>query len=216
MKGGRITRTFAVVAAASMIVGAFAVGPADAKKKKKKPTVATCPAFVPVEVASGGTTGAEAPKAPVVQVTDANTAEAPLVIEYEHGPAFWDSASHTPVQEDTKYFNIQVSTTNPAPGLYAKIEWPSPSPSDIDFYMYDGGTEVAHSGAINIAPVDAVVLDASDGANGGNGFESIPGYPAANCAGYTFESQAFVTPGESMKLSLWIGEPTDTYSRPAK
>jgi hypothetical protein len=219
MTGGRITRTFAVVAAASLIVGAFAAGPADAKKKKKKkkPVVASCPAFTPGEVASGGSTGADAAAAPVVQVTDAHTAEAPLVIEYEHGPAFWETASHTPIQEDTKYFNVQVDSANPAPGLYARIDWAAPSPSDIDFYQYDdSGAEVATSGAANAAPVDAVVIDLSSGGNGGDGFESIPGYPASDCAGYTFESQAFTTPGEAMTISFWLGEVTDTWTAPAE
>ena len=214
MKGGRITRTLAVVAAASLVVGVFVAGPADAKKKKKKP-VAACPVFTPPAVQSGGTTGADAEAATVVQLTDAHTAEAPLVVEYEHGPAFWEAASHTPVQEDTKYFAVQVVSANPAPGLHARIDWAAPSPSDIDLYLFDDtGAEAATSGASNFAPAPVLGLDANG--NGGNGFESIPGYPAANCAGYVLESQAFITPGESMKLTMWLGEVTDTWNAPTE
>jgi hypothetical protein len=208
----RSVRTFAVLAAVSMIVGAFAVGPAEAQKKKKKKPAPTCPAFTPPEVQSGGTTGAEAAKAEVVQLTTAHTAEAPLVIEFTHGPALWDAATHSPIQEDTKYFAVQLPHGLPESGVHAWLEWGSPSPSDIDLYMYDeGGNAVANSGAFNTAPVPGV-LDASG--NGGNGFESIPGFPAVGCNGFVFESQAFLTPGEDTTLTLWLGEVTENWNAP--
>lgn len=204
----RSIRTLAVLASAGLIVGAFAAGPADAaKKKKKKKKPAACATFTPPEVASGGTTGADAAAAEVVQVTPAHTAEAPLVIEFEHGAAFWDTATHSPVQEDTKYFALQLPPGIPETGLYTRIDWASPSPSDIDLYLYDDtGTEVEHSGALNVAPVPAPGLDLSDRGNGGMGYESISGFPSPQCAGYVVESQAFATPGEAMTLTVYLGE----------
>ena len=179
----RSTRAIAVLASAGMLVGAFAAGPAEAgKKKKKKP--ATCAAFTPgLE---------EAAEAPVTQVTAAATEEKPVVIELEH-PA------STPVTAENLYFNVQVN--NPASGLYILHEFGSDS--DIDLYLYDaGGEEVASSGAFNPAPIPGVT-DA-DG-NGGMGFESIPGFAAGQCEGFTIESHPYLTPGTPATLKLWLG-----------
>lgn len=203
----RSIRTLAVLASAGLIVGAFAAGPADAAKKKKKKPVPACAEFAPPPVASGGTTGSQAIEAEVAQLTTAHTEEAPLIIEFEHGPAFWDTATHSPVQEDTKYFGIQLPPGIPQSGLYARIDWATPSPSDIDLYLYDDtGTEVEHSGALNVAPVPNPVLDLSDRGNGGMGYESISGLPVDQCNGFVVESQAFLTPGEAMTLTLYLGE----------
>lgn len=202
----RSIRTLAVLASTGLIVGAFAAGPADAAKKKKKKPVPACAEFAPPPVTSGGTTGSDAIEAEVSQVTTAHTAEAPLVIEFEHGAALWDAATHAPVQEDTKYFGIQLPPGVPQSGLFVRLDWPTPSPSDVDLYLYDDtGTEVANSGAFNFAPVPGV-LDA--GGNGGMGFESIPGLAVDQCSGYVVESQAFLTAGEPMTLSVWLGEAT--------
>lgn len=199
----RSIRTLAVLASAGLIVGAFAAGPADAaKKKKKKP--ATCAEFAPPPVQSGGTTGSQAVEAEVTQVTTAHTADAPLVIEFDHGVAVWEPGTHTPVQEDAKYFGLQLPPGIPQTALTVRIDWATPSPSDVDLYLYDDqGVEVGNSGAFNFAPVPGV-LDA--GGNGGMGFESIPALPADQCSGFVVESQAFLTQGEAMTLTVFLGE----------
>jgi hypothetical protein len=198
MKNGRIVRSLALIATASLVLGAFAAVPADAKKRKKKPK--GCATFAPVEPqgsASGET--AEALEAPVVQVTSAATEEAPIVTEYEHGPALWETLTQTPIQEDTQFFNFQVVGEG---GLHLRMEFAEDS--DIDLYLYDGtGARVASSGAANQAPVPGV-LDSNG--NGGIGFESIPGFAASNCAGFTVESRAFMSPGTPVTLTAWLGE----------
>lgn len=200
----RSVRTLAVLASAGLLVGAFAVGPADAAKKKKKFSCAPATAAAPSEGHSSNAD--EAAEAPVVNVTAAASEEKPLVTEFEHGPALSEAGA-----EDTKYFAYQVVSKTPGQGLYIKIEWPG-TESDIDLYMYDeGGTEVARSAAYNPLPIPGVT-DA--GGNGGQGFESIPGFPADPCAPYTIESQAYATPGENMKISVWLGEAGDSYDRP--
>ncbi|MGI8407379.1 MAG: hypothetical protein ACR2L3_02585, partial [Actinomycetota bacterium] len=201
MSVSRSFRGIAVVASASMVLGAFVAAPAEAKKKK------SCPAFQAVEPVSDSGETAEALEAEVVKVTDKATADKPIVIEYEHGPALWDTATQTPIVEDTTFFNFQVQSKKPAPGLHLEMTWPTPSESDIDMYLYDAaGARVASSGASNLAPVPGV-LDA--GGNGGMGFETIPGNPAVNCAGYTVESRAFMTTGQMMTLTVYLGEVGD-------
>lgn len=201
----RSIRTFAVLASAGLMVGAFAAGPADAAKKKKKP-FSCAPATAAVPAPGHSANAEEAASAEVLNVTAAHTEEAPLVIEYEHGTAISDVG-----MEDTKYFAYQVVSKKPGFGVYIRQEWPG-AVSDIDLYMYDGtGAEVAYSGAFNAAPVP-VLFDS--GGNGGTGFESIPGFPADPCSPYTIESKGYLTPGEPMTLKIWLGEAGDSYSRP--
>ena len=206
---GKTKRALATLAGASLVVGAFVAGPAEAAKKKK-PKPLKCAKYTPAEPQTASSNGAEALEAKTVKLTDKMTAEKPLTIEYAHGPAFWfpfvDPADAPPLQQDTKYFNFQVYSKKPV-GIYVRAEWATPSPSDIDIYMYDKtGTEVEHSGAFNVAEVSAP-LDLTDRGRGGPGFESIPGAPVAKCAGYTIESRAFDTAGEDMTLKVWLGEP---------
>ena len=199
MRSHRTIRTIAVLASAAMVFGAFAAGPAEAKKKKKKKPAACAP-FVASEPATDSGQGAEAAEAKTVQVTTAATEEKPVVIEYEHGPALWETLTQTPIQEDTVFHNFQVVGTG---GLHLRMEWPG-TESDIDMYLFDGsGTRVASSGAFNPVPVPGV-FDA--GGNGGQGFESIPGFASSNCQGFTVESRAFMTPGEPVTLKAWLGE----------
>ena len=184
------------------------VAETDAKKhKKKKPPVASCPAPVYVEPASPSASRTEAPAAEVVKVTDAATAEAPIVIEYDHGPALWDTANQAPIQEDTKWFNIQVDSAAPSTGLYLLQEWAIPSPSDMDLYLWDGptGAQAAASGGLNLAPPPTTVPFI--GETGGMGWESISGFLVGDCAGFSIESRAFMTAGEAMTLTIWLGEP---------
>ena len=208
MNGNRLLRTASVVASAALILGAFVAAPADAKKKKKP---AGCPAFVPVEPASDSGETAEVLEQPVVKVTDAHTAESPLVFEYEHGAALW-TITQDPIQEDTVFFNLQIESKNPAPGLYVFQEWAKQPPSDMDLYLWDGATgeQAASSGSSNVAPTPVpplpVVGDAHGQSTGAWGLESISGFPVTSCAGYTAESRAFTTPGEDMTLTVWLGE----------
>ena len=194
----RSIRTLAVLAATALVVGAFMAGPADAKKKK-------CPKASFVEPASPSASRTEVPKGKVTTVTDKATAEAPLVIEYEHGPALWDTANQEPIMEDTKWFNIQVDSAAPAAALNVRQEWPIPSVSDMDLYLWDGpsGAQVAVSGAFNAAPVPVPgVFD-----TGGMGWESVSGLVVGDCAAVAVESRAFMTAGEAMTLKVWLDAP---------
>jgi hypothetical protein len=192
-------RALALLASAGLVAAAFVAPPAQAAKKKKPFSCAPGTAAVPAEGHSSNAD--EAAEAEVVNVTAAATEEKPLVVEYAHGPAL------DPAHEDTLYFAFQVVSKTPGSGLYLKMEWPGVE-SDIDMYMYDSsGAEVASSGAYNPVPIPGVT-DA--GGNGGQGFESIPGFPADPCSPYTVESKAYATPGEDMTLSVWLGEPADS------
>ncbi len=203
MRSSRTLRALMALLAATLVVGAF--GPSTAVAKKKKPK--KCPAFQPVEPDSNSEQTAEALEAEIQKITDKNTEAAPLVIEYEHGPALWNIDPQMPIVEDTQFFNFQIETKKKTPvGVYMLMEWPG-QVSDIDMYWYDKtGAEIYNSGAFNAVPVETPVYDLSDGGAGGTGFESATGFPMLRCDGITLESRAFATNGEPMKLSVWLGD----------
>jgi hypothetical protein len=201
----RTKRLFSLALTTALVAGAFALPAAEAAKKKKKkfncaPTTATAP--------QSGHAGAEtAPESEVVRVTEAATAEAPVVIEYEHGPAMYIFGTAEPIQEDNAYFNFQVVSKKPGQGLYLLQEWGT-AISDLDLYLYDEtGTQVALSGAFNAAPENTPAADFSGpNGTGGTGYESISGYPTLPCVPYTVESVAYATQGEPVTLKVWLGE----------
>lgn len=200
MRAKKTLRSLGVVATAALLMGAL-VAPAEAAKKKKKKPKA-CPAVAFVEPESPSASRTEVPGGDVVTVTNAHTAEVPLVFEYEHGAALWDTVNQEPIIEDTKWFNIQVDSTAPAANLFIRQEWAFPSPSDMDLYLWDAptGTQVNVSGAFNQTPVNLPFIAET----GAMGYESISEQPVGDCTAYAIESRAFWTAGESMTLSVWL------------
>ncbi len=186
----RSVRTLAVLASAGLLVGAFAVGPADAAKKKKKKGCA--PITVP-ETAGD---------AKVVTVTDAATAEAPVVVEVESDPGA--GLGRDPEGEGAhvshNYVPVQVDPAAASSGLYASIHF---NPAwDYDLYIDDlGGTEVAHSAGF-------LTYSSAEGAAGesGVGSESIFGLDSADCTGYVLDVVGATTAGDSVTVELYLGE----------
>ncbi|HVF53443.1 MAG TPA: hypothetical protein VNC78_07505 [Actinomycetota bacterium] len=205
----RAYKILALLMSLCLVGAAFAPSAAMAKKKKK--TKVACAQFTPVEPASNSGQTAEALEAPIVPITDEYTEAAPFTVEYAHGPALWETASQMPIQEDTVFFNFQIVSAQPAAGLYIRQEWASPSTSDMDLYVYDlTGAQAVNSGSANapepIGGPGGLGEPAGQG-TGASGYESISGFPSANCTGYTVESRAFQTLGEDMTLKVWLGPP---------
>lgn len=195
-------RTIAVVASAALLVGAFVVAPAEAKKRKKKPP--SCPTATYAEPASPSVSRPEE-GAEIIKVTDKATEEAPIVVEYEHHAALWETLTQAPIQEDTLWFPIQIDSASPTKGLFVRLDWAVPSVSDIDLYLWDGvsGEQAEVSGATNAVPMNAPFVAET----GAMGYESISGFAVADCSNYLVESRAFMTAGEAMTLTLWLGDP---------
>lgn len=196
----RSVRTLAVLASVGLIVGAFAAAPADAAKKKKKKKGVSCATFTPGME--------EAAEAEVVKITPAASEDKPVVIEYEHGPAgpSIPIVGH-PGLTESLYFNIQLYGSSDK-GLWIKQEFSDRH--DLDLYLYnEAGDEVTHSGGFNTLPQ---AYD-SDG-NATENSENIPGYPGEQCAGYTIQSTAYLTPGTDVTLSIWYGDITEDWTKP--
>ena len=170
----------ALTAAVALIGAAFVAGPAQAAKKGVK-----CSPY------SSAVEGAA--EVPVTKITPAATEAKPVTITLEHPMS-------GPVAPDLQFANIQVF--GPSGSINIREEFAGHS--DIDLYLFDAaGEEVASSGAFNPAPIPGVT-DA-DG-NGGMGFESIPGFAVSQCAGFTIESSAYLTPGTEATITIWFGK----------
>lgn len=208
MTNGRIVRSLALIATASLVLGAFVAGPADAKKKKKKkPKAAACAPYTP------GEAGADAP---VTVVTDAATEEAPVevTVSTAEGLGFSspDGASGDTGPTSHAYANVQVDSATSGRGLYVRVEF---TPAfDYDGYLRTSdGTAVAYSAGFNQAPMPAgdptgFGLDGTGhGGHSEQGAEQIDGWPTADCDGFTYDIVSAGTPGEDVTVKYWLGDP---------
>jgi hypothetical protein len=174
------------------------------KKGCKKPK--TCPAFVPGEM------GVEAE---TVKVTDAHTAEAPLIVpvtldqEFDEGldgsaPSFFVNAQVDPKKGKTT-------------GFYATFEFPDRRDYDLWAFRPDG-SEAASShgfsplietqGAPSVGPIP---LDQSNTATNHAGettvnSENIVGVITPDCGGYTVRVDNYLGEGGDFELKLFLGE----------
>ena len=207
MRDGKLVRSLALIATASLVLGAFVAGPADAKKKKKKkPKVATCAPYTPGEL------GAEAP---VTVVTDAATEDTPVEVKVTTTEGLGGSSPDVggdlgPTAH--AFANVQVDSATSGRGLYVRLEF---TPAwDYDGYLRtaDGAT-VAYSAGFNQAMVagDPTGMTGFDGTgNGGHseqGAEQIDGFATADCDGFTYDIVSAGTPGEEVTVKYWLGDP---------
>ena len=206
MKINRYIRSASVLASVALILGAF-VAPADAKKKKPKPPPPppACAPFAP------GEAGAEAP---TTVVTDAATAEAPLLVELETEMGLADDLGLGEVDNTSSVFhNIQVDSAKPNAGLYVKIEFADRN--DYDLYLLnDMGETSANSGVFNPVPEGASLPAPATLGGGapeggwaaGSDFESVTGINTLDCGGYTAQIKSYLTQGGTVTMSIWLGE----------
>jgi hypothetical protein len=191
---GKTIQRLAVLASASLILGAFIAAPADAKKRKKKPPA--CASYVP------GENGADEK---VNVVTESATEEAPLALTVPVAQGLGsgrDPASPTAANVSHAYVPIQVDTKTPAGGaLYIQATWSVP-PEDYDLYLDTAdGTEVAN--AAGYGPVDDGSTEDSVHAVGS---ETIISVDTPDCGGYTLDVVGATTPGADLALTIWLGE----------
>ncbi|MFN2526841.1 MAG: hypothetical protein ABR505_11360 [Actinomycetota bacterium] len=197
MKFGIVLSTVALVGAALI------AAPAGAR--------AACPKYKPQEPITDSENRAEATTAKVMQVTEKYTESKPLVIDYEHGPAFWfiqdprDAEGQWGPIEDTKWFNIQLNTKARDIGVYIRQQWEPNSPDDMDLYLYDkSGAQIGSSGEFNLT--GDIAPNTLGSGDGGPGYEQVLGLLGSRCMGITIESRAFTSPGRPMQLIIWLGQ----------
>lgn len=205
MKTHRTVRTLSVVASVVLIVGAFAAGPADAKKKKKKPVPAGCAAYVPGELGAGQ---------PVTVVTDAATAEAPVEVEIDTAEGVGFTSPNGSADDEGMpshvFTNVQVDSASPETGLYIRLEFPEGLEYDLFARLADGTSYAYVAGSNHTGTL--VSQGGLDGTgNGGHsevGAEVLEGLTTSDCGGYTIDVASAITPGGAVTVKYWLGEAT--------
>lgn len=177
----------------------------DKGKGKKKgckpvpPPPASCAPYVP------GDNGKEAP---VINVTDAATAESPVVVEFDAGQGLAAApVLGIPVPDTTThtFHNIQVDSASPEVGLYVRLEFADRS--DYDLYLqHADGTEADHSGDFNSVVESPVHSCGGTSCSSGSNFEEIDGIATADCGGWTTDTVAYLTQGGNVTMKVWLGE----------
>lgn len=127
------------------------------------------------------------------------TEASPRAVAFEHDPGVGalllrDSA-------DIKRFGVQVEGRG-AVLLHVRTEWATPSPDEIDLWLYDqfGEEIITGSDGYNV-PVDN---ESWENSHSGMGYEYIAGWPVARCDKFVIESEALRSPGREMTLKLWL------------
>lgn len=204
MRNGRTIRTLAVLASAALVLGAFTASPADAKKKRKKKAKKP-PACAPYQP---GEAGADAP---ITVVTNAATEEKPVELEVETAEGLGFSSAEGPSGDEGHtshaYSNVQVDSAKSGAGLYARVEFAPTWDYDI-FLRTSDGTAAAYAAGFNQVIVPAFGLDGTGhGGHSEQGAEQIDGFATADCDGFTLDIVSAGTPGGTVTVKYWLGEP---------
>jgi len=153
----------------------------------------SCPAYVPGEEGAGK---------PTSIVTDAATEAKPIEVTV----ATAEAAGGQSPGEVSQFHNIQVDPAAAETGLWVRFEMAEGE--DYDIYLnYADGSEAAHAGGYNPAPVIPGETDGTGyGGHSETTAEQLDGIKSPDCQGYTLDMASFQTPGGDKTLKLWLGE----------
>ena len=198
--GSKKIKALSVIASAALVVGAFAAGPAEAKKKKKKP--AGCAAYTPSQWSTD---------IPVTILKDEHTADAPLEIAVPTEAGVGTSSAGSPDGGDGDaahaFVNVQVDSAQPVTGVYGTVEFTPVWDYDL-FVRSTDGVGLAYSAGFSPF-VPAFGLDGTGhGGHSGVGTENVEGLTTDDCTGYLVDVVTATGPGEEVTLTLWLGEAT--------
>ena len=203
-------RTLSVLLTGSLLAAMIAVPAADAgakkKNKKKKAKVVACAPYAPGELGADAET---------FVVTDAHTAEAPLLVPITLGPAVDEGllelvgAGETP----RAYFHVQVDSAAPSAGLYATFEFQDYRDYDFWAYFADGAAAASAHGFQPLIDTQGTPADESNTASNHGGestvnSENFVGVTTPDCGGYTLEASTYLGEGGDFEVKVWLGEGT--------
>lgn len=198
-------RTCSIVLALGLVVSGVLAGPATAAKKKKPKACAPYQA---------GEMGAEAD---TVVVTDAHTAEAPLLHAFTLGPAFDEGIGAAVGHDQTPHhnLNIQVDSAAKSAGLYVTWEFDTNRDYDLWAYFPDGTAAASSHGFQPLiatqgqpAPADQSNTASNHAGESTATSENIVGVITPDCGGYTLDMATYFGEGGDFELKVWLGEGT--------
>lgn len=195
MRSPRFIRIVSVVGMSALVLGAFVAGPADAKKKKKKPAV--CKTFTP------GEKGADKP---TIKVTDAATEEAPAVQTVTLDPSVADAdlVGAGVLQPSSDTFNIQVDSAAKEAGLYAYLEFPTRRDYDLNLLHVDGSYAARSRGFQPL--VETPVSAPGHGGEPTDHSEKLVGIRTNDCGGWTLDIENWLGEGGEFEVKMWLGD----------
>ncbi|MDQ3963386.1 MAG: hypothetical protein M3277_05680 [Actinomycetota bacterium] len=198
MKSSKLLRNISVIASVALLLGAFVAGPADAKKRKKKPAPACAPYTTPSWAEGAETT----------ILTDAATADAPVEVEIatDPGVGFTDAGEPGGGTGDAtfKYHNVVVDSAAATAKLFVRIEYPPVWDYDL-FLRFPDGIAVAYEADFNPATVGGPTpVGGNEGAHPEPGAGQIDGAESPDCAGYSVEIASAITAGGPVAMTLWL------------
>lgn len=155
-----------------------------------------CPRFTPVEPESESKQKSAVPDTEVLTVGTGATSRDPMVLDVDLDLSVWapspsNPAASSPVMEDTKFINLQVSGAAPAGlTLNTKLVWDSPRQlNDLDMLLFNSqGKE----------------MDRSDRPTGQPESEEFISIAARRCEGFTKEIRGYRTLPTSATLQVWL------------
>jgi len=194
MNAPRFTRTIAVIGMSALVLGAFAAGPADAKKKKKKPAV--CAPYTP---------GEKGTDKPTITVTDAATEESPAVQKVHLAESL---ADFVPVDPSSDAFNVQIDSKAKEVGLYVLFEFPTRRDYDLELWHPDGSYAARSHDFNPIYNPAQPTLHSNEGHAGesSDSYEKIVGVRTPDCGGYTVEAVNWLGEGGDFQIKVWLGD----------
>lgn len=201
-------RVCSIVLALGLVVSGVIAGPATAAKKKKPKKPAACAAYTPGEL------GADKP---TVVLTDAATAEAPVVQKVSLAESVADAdligglPDEGPLASSHDYFNVQVDTKLASAGLYATFEFAEHRDYDLWAYFSDGTVAASSHGFQPALGTQGTQADISNTATNHAGeskpdSENLVGVITPDCGGYTIEAANWLGEGGDFEIKLWLGE----------
>lgn len=135
-------------------------------------------------------------------VTDKHTEGRPLEVTFDQPAAVLFVEGPSPIGDARIETPIRIASATRYPDLHVRAEWPTPSVTDLDLFLWNRwGEPIRSSESWNIQPLDD--LDSTN--TGGPGYEYIKGAPVEGCGRYTVMTGAWHTPGEKVTLRLWLG-----------
>ncbi|HEV2756683.1 MAG TPA: hypothetical protein VG318_13015 [Actinomycetota bacterium] len=184
----------ALVLTGALVAAGVVAGPAGAAKK--------CKPMTPAEA------GADKP---TIVVTDAATAEAPLVQTVTLEPSIADARlvsnipEEGPLAASRDYFNVQVDTKLKSAGLYVTFEFDEHHDYDLWAYFSDGtGAASSHGFQPGLATPFANT-DSNHGGESTSSSESLVGIITKDCGGYTIETSNYLGVGGEFEVKVWLG-----------
>lgn len=154
---------------------------------------------------AAGKGGRAASDAGMLVVSDEHTKKAPLEIHYDQPAGGVWMGEAGPLGPGGVRTPFRIASAARFADLHVRVEWPTPSVTDLDLYLFDQwGQRRAYSESWNVDVLDEVNPLNLGNSSGGEGFEYIDGVTIPSCRRYEVATSNWHSAGEKVTLKLWL------------